>query len=548
MSDARRRTLLDLLVPAAGPHPAFTAADPDESLIARVLRIRPELAGVVERALSALPPDPGPADLDALAAREPGLTQALLELVLGAYYLSPAVRAAIGYDGQQALSLPRDGFGAEDLALELMASPPRWRDPRLLVQDTGSRTASLSETAMHAYPARHVTNPLARRAPYGERERAVLNRAAGVVAAAEITSWPGYAPTPLVPLPGLAARLGLGAILYKDEGRRFGLRSFKALGGAYAVLRILQAALARDGIAASAADLVAGRHRDRVAGITVATATDGNHGRSVAWGAGLFGCRSVVYIHEGVSREREEAIAAYGAEMRRVPGGYDDSVRAVARDAAANGWSLVADTSAEGGRDVPMLVMQGYTLIAEEVLAAEAGAPPLTHVFVQAGVGGLAAALAAHFWETLGPARPRLVVVEPILADCVFRTVEAGRPVVLEGSTDTFMACLAAGEVSPVAWEVLEGGLDDVLALPDEAAMDAMRLLAAGTDGDPPIVAGESGAAAAAGLVAAGLDPDLKARLGLDAASRVLVIGSEGATDPATYERVVGRPAEAVAP
>lgn len=400
---------------------------------------------------------------------------------------------------------------------------------------------------MQAFPARHVTNPLARRDAYGERERAVLNRAAGAIAAAEIGSWPGYAPTPLLLLDGLAARLGLGAVLYKDEGRRFGLKSFKALGGAYAVLRTLQTALARRGIEASAADLIAGRHRERVRDVTVATATDGNHGRSVAWGAGLFGCRAVVYIHEGVSREREAAIAAYGARMRRVPGGYDDSVRAVARDAAANGWTLVADTSSEGGRDVPRLVMQGYTLIAEEVLAALAGGPPLTHVFVQAGVGGLAAALAAHFWETLGAARPRLVVVEPILADCVFRTVAAGRPVTIEGSTDTFMACLAAGEVSPVAWEVLEGGLDDVVALPDEAAMDAMRLLADGVGGDPPIVSGESGAAAAAGLLAAALDPTLRATLGLDATARVLVIGSEGATDPATYERVVGRPAEAVA-
>ncbi|MBH0239108.1 diaminopropionate ammonia-lyase [Methylobrevis sp. L22] len=400
---------------------------------------------------------------------------------------------------------------------------------------------------MHAHPVRHVANPLAVRGDYGTRQRAVLNHAAGAEAAAEIAAWPGYAPTPLLSLPGAAARLGVGQVLYKDEGRRFDLKSFKALGGAYAVLRILQRRLADTGVTASAAELIAGAHRDRVADITVATATDGNHGRSVAWGAGLFGCRSVVYIHENVSAEREAAIAAYGAEMHRVAGGYDDSVRAVARDSAERGWTLVADTSSEGGRDVPMTVMQGYTLIAEEVLAVT-GAEPATHVFVQAGVGGLAAALAGHFWERFGAARPRLVVVEPNLADCVFQTVEAGRLVALEGSTDTFMACLAAGEVSPVAWEILEGGLDDVVALPDEAAMDAMRLLADGIDGDPPIVAGESGAAAFAGLVAAALDGEAGARLGLDAASRVLVIGSEGATDPATYARVVGRPAEAVAP
>lgn len=400
---------------------------------------------------------------------------------------------------------------------------------------------------MHAFPARHVANPLARRDAYPDAQRAILSVAGATAAAAEIKSWPGYAPTPLVPLDGLAGRLGLGAVLYKDEGRRFGLRSFKALGGAYAVLRILQERLAGEGIAATSADLLAGRYRDRTAEMTVATATDGNHGRSVAWGAGLFGCRSVIFIHEGVSTEREAAIAAYGAEMRRVPGGYDDSVRAVARAAAAAGWTLVADTSSEGSAAVPIRVMEGYMLIAAEVQQAIDGQAAPTHVFVQAGVGGLAAALAAYLWETAGPARPRLVVVEPNQADCVFRTVAAGRPIVIEGSTDTFMACLAAGEVSPVAWDILKGGLDDVIALPDEAAMAAMKLLATGQNGDPPIVAGESGAAAAAGLVAAALDPALRATLGLDRAARVLVIGSEGATDPATYERVVGRRAEDVA-
>ncbi|MBT9287871.1 diaminopropionate ammonia-lyase [Prosthecodimorpha staleyi] len=399
---------------------------------------------------------------------------------------------------------------------------------------------------MQAFPARHVANPLARRDPYGEAERAILSLAGAERAAAEITTWPGYAPTPLVRLDGLAGRLGLGAVHYKDESRRFGLKSFKALGGAYAVLRILQERLAGEGITATSSDLLAGRYRDRTADVTVATATDGNHGRSVAWGAGLFGCRSVVFIHEGVSAEREAAIAAYGAEMRRVPGGYDDSVRAVARAAAAAGWSLVADTSSEGSATVPIRVMEGYMLIAAEALRQMDGEAPPTHVFVQAGVGGLAAALAGYLWEAYGSDRPRCIVVEPVLADCVFRTVAAGHPVAIEGSTDTFMACLAAGEVSPVAWDILKGGLDDVIALPDEAAIAAMRLLAAAQPGDRPIVAGESGAAATAGLVAAALDPGLRATLGLDRSVRVLVIGSEGATDPATYERVVGRRAEDV--
>lgn len=402
---------------------------------------------------------------------------------------------------------------------------------------------------LQRFPARHVRNALARRdAPFGEAERRILGLASVASARAEIETWPGYAPTPLRPLPGLAGRLGLAAVFYKDEGHRFGLGSFKALGGAYAVLRLLQRHLSsRHGIEATAADLLAGQHREAAREVTAATATDGNHGRSVAWGAERFGCRCVVYIHEQVSAAREAGIARYGAEMRRVPGGYDDSVRRCAADAAANGWRLVADTSTDGGWEVPAMVMQGYGVLAEEALEQVAGEPPFTHILVQAGVGGLAAAVAAVMWQRLGAGRPRTVVVEPELADCVFRTVAAGRPTPVPGEANTFMACLAAGEISPAAWEILKVAADDVLSLSDEAARAAMRALAEGVDGDRPVVAGESGCAAAAGLIAAALDPGLREALALDRGSRVLVIGSEGATDALTYERTVGRSAEAVA-
>jgi diaminopropionate ammonia-lyase len=373
------------------------------------------------------------------------------------------------------------------------------------------------------FPARHV--PARHRGSFGAGERAILGLDAIGVAWREIASWPGYAPTPLHTLPGLARRLDLGAVRYKDEAGRFGLGSFKALGGAYAVARLLQG-------------------QPDLRNITVTTATDGNHGRSVAWGAQRAGCRCVIYIHEHVSRSREESIARYGAEMRRVSGGYDDSVRHCAADAAANGWHLAADTSTEGGTEVAALVMQGYGVLALEILEQATGERPFTHAFVQAGVGGLAAALAAVLLQRLGPNRPRLVVVEPERADCIFRAALAGHPVPITGSTDTFMACLAAGEASPAAWEILRVAMDDVLTLPDEAAAETMRVLAAG---EPPIVAGESGCAAAAGLIAAALDPDLRRRLGLDASSRVLVIGSEGATDPEIYRRTVGRAPEEVA-
>lgn len=400
------------------------------------------------------------------------------------------------------------------------------------------------------YPARHVHNRnAAGHRPYGEAERRIVGLVQFSAAEAEIRAWPGYAPTPLVALPGLAAALRLGSIHYKDEGQRFGLMSFKALGGAYAVLRVLQRHLsARHGLTGvKAAELAAGKHRTRCQEVTVACATDGNHGRSVAWGAQMFGCRCVIYLHAHVSPGREAEIARYGPKIVRVDGSYDDAVRQCAADAASSGWVLIADTSAGGGdASVPAMVMQGYTVMAHEILEQLEGRP-LTHVFVQGGVGGLAAAVAAHLWESLSDRRPRIIVVEPQKADCIYRSIAAGEPTPVPGDINTFMACLAAGEVSPAAWPLLKAGVDDVIALPDEAAAAAMRLLASGHGGDRPIVAGESGAAATAGLIAAALDDLLARALGLDRSSAVITIGSEGATDRDSYSRVVGETPEAVA-
>ncbi len=399
-------------------------------------------------------------------------------------------------------------------------------------------------------PHAFFANPrvAARDAAYGAAQQAVLNHAAFAEARAEITRWPGYAPTPLVALPGLARDLGLAQVWYKDESGRFGLGSFKALGGAYAVFRLLAREIERQtGRRPTSDDLVAGRHAAIAGGITVTCATDGNHGRSVAWGARTFGCRCVIYIHETVSEARRAAIAAFGADVVRTPGNYDDSVRRAAADADRNGWFVVSDTSYEGYLDVPRDVMQGYAVMADEAMtqlpAGDLPADRPTHCFVQAGVGGLAAAICGHFWEHWGSGRPRFVVVEPDKAACLFASVEAGRPTVFAGALDTIMAGLACGEVSLLAWQVLDGGADAFMTVPDEAAVVAMRALAAGT---PPVVAGESAVGGLAGLMAAVGDADARRRLGLDASSRVLLFGSEGDTDPELYAELVGRPAAAV--
>jgi diaminopropionate ammonia-lyase len=384
-------------------------------------------------------------------------------------------------------------------------------------------------------------------APYGKARAQVLSQAGFDAAEREIRQWPGYSPTPLRALPGLARRLGVAAVSYKDEGARFGLKSFKALGGAYAVYRLLANAIAahNGGQPVAAAEVLSGRWRDVVKGITVTCATDGNHGRSVAWGAQMFGCRCVIYIHATVSEGRRAAIARYGADVVRVPGNYDDSVRHADSQARANGWTVVSDTTYEGYRDIPIDVMHGYGVLAREVIAAMGDEPP-THVFVQAGVGAFAASVAAAFWLAWGERRPRLVVVEPIEADCHLRSAQAGKPVAVTGALDTVMAGLACGEVSPAAWEIVSGAASSFVALDDRFALDAVRLFADAQPGDPAIVSGETGAVGLAALLAARENGDLRALLELDATSRVLLLGSEGDTDPDIYQRITGRSAAEV--
>lgn len=380
-------------------------------------------------------------------------------------------------------------------------------------------------------------------APYGARQQAVLGGEAFARAAVQIRRWPGYAPTPLVALDGLARAAGFAQILYKDEGGRFGLGSFKALGGAYAVSRLLVREIAsRLGVSdVSVDDLLSGRYADVVRDITVTCATDGNHGRSVAWGAQRFGCQCVIYIHATVSEGRKAAIEQYGAQVVRTAGNYDDSVRQAADDAARLGRFVVSDTSYEGYMEVPKDVMQGYAVMADEALRQLPDGQLPTHVFLQGGVGGLAAAVCAHFWEVLGDKRPRFIVVEPDKAACLYESVRAGKPVAVHGDLDTVMAGLACGEVSLLAWEVLHPGAHAFLTIDDASALDSVRLLADGRYGDTPIVAGESAVAGLAGCLGAMADAAVREQLGLTAASRVLVFGSEGATDVALYERIVGR-------
>jgi len=350
-------------------------------------------------------------------------------------------------------------------------------------------------------------------------------------------------PTPLLALPALAAEVGVAAIHVKDEGGRLGLGSFKALGGAYAVVRlVIEEASRRLGRNIDIAEIPTPAVREIASGMTFACATDGNHGRSVAQGASIVGAESVVFTHAGVSAERVAAIARYGARMVRVEGSYDESVAEAAEVSAREGWIVVSDTSWPGYERIPGLVMQGYTIVAREALRQLAEPP--THVFVQAGVGGVAAAVAGHLALVLGAARPLFVVVEPARAACLYETAKAGHPVKLTPGESTVMAMLECHEPSLTAWRVLSRAADAFMTIDEDDAVFVMNRLARPLGDDPIIVAGESGGVGLGGLLRTIADAAARSALGLDANSRVFVINTEGATDPDRYAELVGEHAE----
>ncbi len=355
----------------------------------------------------------------------------------------------------------------------------------------------------------------------------VLDPTEAAAARDVIRGWHGYDATPLVTLPGLAALLGVEAVWVKDESSRFDLGSFKSLGGAFAVLRALQDQIERrSGVRPSAAELRAGH--PLAPKITVTTASAGNHGRSVAWGSAEFGCPCVVFLPEDAIQARALAIESHGAEVVRVAGPYDAVVGHTDRKAARNGWIVVSDTAYEGYEETPRRVMAGYTLLAAEMLEqlAAAGARPLTHLFVQAGVGGLATGVCGHFAQQCGDERPRFVAVEPWRADCFGRSLRLGRASVAEPPFDTAMGGLAAGVASTIAWEFLEPLLDAALALPEAVWAAGAEALESGRLG-ARITAGPSGAAGIGALLALAALPGLRRLLGLDASARVGALVTE---------------------
>ena len=359
---------------------------------------------------------------------------------------------------------------------------------------------------------------------------------------------PGYAETPLVSLPGLARRLGVRAILAKDESRRFSLNAFKGLGGSYAMFRMLCEKLSLDPERTGLRDLTEGPYRAAIRETVFATATDGNHGRGVAWAGGIFGCRVHVFMPKGSAEPRVQAIRRAGpAEVTVTDRNYDETVRLAKEQSERNGWLLIQDTSWEGYETAPSWVTRGYLTMASEMLnQAEAMGTPPTHLFLQAGVGSMAAGVLGYAATRLGEKKPVTAIVEPTVVDCVYRSARAGdgKAHSVAGDPETIMAGLNCGTPCGIAWPVLRDWADFFVGCPDYASAHGMRLYAGAEAGDPRIVSGESGASTlgAAALILS--RPELKearAAMGLNADSVLLFISTEGDTDPENYRRIVER-------
>jgi len=386
----------------------------------------------------------------------------------------------------------------------------------------------------------HIANPNASgKTLYPELLKNILDITDAQQTYEEISHWPSYKETNLYSLEGLAKHLDIKSIWYKDEADRFGLGSFKALGGAYAVFIELKKIIKeQSGESATIEDLVNKSYNKLLSSVVVTCATDGNHGRSVAWGAQIFGCKCIIYIHKDVSDGRKQAMECYDADVVRISGNYDDSVKIAATEAEKHNRIIVSDTSYHGYMEIPKYVTLGYTVMLKEVVEQLQGRIP-THVFLQGGVGGLASAVCSYFWQYWGNKRPRLIIVEPEQANCLQQSAQKGIPVTVGGDLNTIMAGLACGEVSLLAWQILETGCNDFMTIAEEAIAPCMRLLAYSDYGDPEIVAGESAVVGLATVIAASQTKDFAKGLGLDSSSQVLVIGTEGDTDPELYQSII---------
>jgi diaminopropionate ammonia-lyase len=332
-----------------------------------------------------------------------------------------------------------------------------------------------------------------------------------------ISSWKGYSPTPLIELNKLSKELNLNKIFYKDESKRFDLKSFKALGGAYAVEKITKG------------------NKD----IVVATATAGNHGRSVAWGARRLGLKCKIFISEFVSEARGQAMADLGADVIKVKGNYEKSLIECIKQSTENNWQIVQDVAWKDYMLVPKYTMAGYTVMMKEIVD-QISNDQITHIILQAGVGGMAGAMVAGIAKYLKNV-PETIVVEPDSAACVMESIKTGKIEKIDIKRESLMGGMSCGEVSLVPWEILKNSVKFCISLPDDDIAKTMKLLGNSSFSDKKIIAGENAAPGVISLIASCVDDKIKEKLKLNSKSNILVIGCEGDTDKEMYQKLINQ-------
>ena len=336
-------------------------------------------------------------------------------------------------------------------------------------------------------------------------------------AVSSIQSWETYKPTPLHSLDKLSTELNLKNIFYKDEGYRFDLKSFKALGGAYAVNKVVKDKNAK----------------------TVATATAGNHGRSVAWGAKRLGINCKIFISEFVSESRANAMRNLGADVIRVKGNYDASLKECIKQSNENGWEIVQDVSWDGYKEVPKFIMAGYSIMIKETID-QLKDNSITHVFLQAGVGGMAASAIAGFANYYKDT-PKFIIVEPEDADCVFKSIENGKPTSVNIKKESIMGGISCGDVSTVAWQILKNSSKYCVTISDQAISTTVALLSEKKLSNEKIISGECGVPGVISLIGLCKNQSIRDQIGLDSNANVLVIGCEGLTDREMFEKLLNQ-------
>ena len=332
-----------------------------------------------------------------------------------------------------------------------------------------------------------------------------------------ISIWEGYSPTPLIQLNKLSKELGLNKIFYKDESKRFDLKSFKALGGAYAVEKVSKG------------------NKD----IVVATATAGNHGRSVAWGAKRLGLKCKIFISEFVSDARGQAMADLGADVIKVNGNYEKSLIECIKQSTDNNWQIVQDVAWQDYMIVPKYTMAGYTVMMKEIVD-QINQNRISHIILQAGVGGMAAAMIAGIARYLENI-PLTIVVEPDSAACVLESIRTGKIQKIDIKRESLMGGMSCGEVSLVPWEILKNSVKYCISLPDDDIAKTMKLLGNASFSKEKIIAGENSAPGVISLIAGCEDEKVKEKIGLDKDSNVMLIGCEGDTDKEMYQKLINQ-------